>query len=119
MKVCFASAEGAELVRRHGSGAVAINVARTLERYGRSAEECAPALLVFGGTLAECQSNRGVLSDLLGQAGIHSGEVGQALGRQNAHHAGLACPREQRNDVSSFAAEGRELVHNDKARSGS
>ncbi len=119
LQVCFAGAEGGELIRRDGSGTVAVDVARTLERYGCSAEECAPALLVFSGTLAECQSNRGVLGNLLRQAGIHSGEVGQALGRQDAHHAGLTGPREQRDDVSSFASEGRELVDDDEARSGS
>ncbi len=104
MKVCFAGAEGRELIRRDGSGTVAVNVARALERHWCSAEECAPALLVFSGTLAECQSNRGVLGDLLRQAGIHSGEVCEALGRQNAHHAGLAGPSEQRDDVASLAA---------------
>ena len=105
LKVCFAGAERRELVRRHGSGAVAVDVARALERHGCSAEECAPALLVFSGTLAECQSDGGVLGDLLRQAGIHSGQVGQALGRQNAHHAGFAGPREQGDDVAAFASE--------------
>jgi len=45
-----------------------------------------------------------VLGDLLRQAGIHSGEVGQALGRQDAHHAGFARPREQRDDMAAFAS---------------
>jgi len=119
VQVCFAGAEGGELIWRDGSGAVAVNVARALERHWCSAEECAPALLVFSGTLSECQSDCGVLGDLLRQAGIHSGEVGQALGRQNAHHAGLAGPREQRDDMAAFASEGRELVDDDEARSGS
>jgi hypothetical protein len=35
----FAGAEGGELVRRDGSGTVAVNIARTLERYRRSTEE--------------------------------------------------------------------------------
>jgi len=117
VKICFAGAEGGELIRRDGPGTVAVDVARTLERHWCSAEECAPALLVFSGTLSECQSDGGVLGDLLRQAGIHSGEVGQALGRQGAHHARLAGPREQRDDVAAFASERRELVDDDETGS--
>jgi hypothetical protein len=105
VEVCLAGAERGELVRRDGSGTVPVDVARSLERDGCSTEECAPALLVLCGALAKCQSNRGVLGNLLWQAGIHSSEVGQALRRQDAHHAGLACPREQRDDVPSFASQ--------------
>jgi hypothetical protein len=73
------------------------------ERYRRAAQERAPTLLVLGGSLAESQSDRSVLGDLLGQAGVYAGEVGQALGREDA----------------AFAAERRELVDDDEAGPGS
>jgi hypothetical protein len=54
---------------------------------------------------------------LLGQRGFHACQVGQALRRQDAHHAGLARPSEERNDVPAFASQTRELVDDDEARS--
>jgi hypothetical protein len=56
---------------------------------------------------------------LLRQAGIYASEVGQALGCEDAHHAGLAHAGEQRHDVATFASERGELVDDDEAGSGS
>jgi hypothetical protein len=66
----FTSAERGEVVRRDGSGTVAVDEARTGERYGRTAQKSTPTLLVLGGTLAECQPDGRVLRDLLGQAWV-------------------------------------------------
>jgi hypothetical protein len=56
---------------------------------------------------------------LLRQAGIHASKVSQALGCQDAHHAGLAHAGEQRHDVATFASQSGELVDDDEAGSGS
>jgi len=87
VQVGFAGAQRGELVRRDGSGTVAVNKPRIRERYGRAAQECAPTLLVFSGSLAECQAHGGVLGDLLGQVGFDARQIGQALSRQDTHHA--------------------------------
>ena len=105
LQECFAGTECGELVGRDSPGTVAVNKARILERDGRAAEECAPTLLVLSGALAESQSHGGVLGDLLGQVRFDACEVGEALGRQDAHHAGLSRPREQWDDVPAFASE--------------
>jgi hypothetical protein len=105
LQECFAGAERGELVRGHGSGAVAIDETGTRERYGRTSEERAPALLILDRALSEGQSHGGVLGDLLGQAGIDASQVSQALGGQHAHHAGLSCASEQRDDVPALASQ--------------
>jgi hypothetical protein len=53
VQVCFAGAERGELVGRDCPGAVAVDEARILERDGRTAQECAPTLLVFSGTRSQ------------------------------------------------------------------
>ena len=118
LEECFAGAKCRELVRRDGSRAVAVNETRLGKRHGRAAEKDAPTLLIFSGTLSERQSNGGVLGDLLWQAGVHSSEVGQALGRKDAHHAGLTRAGEQRDHVPALASESGELVDDDQAGSG-
>jgi hypothetical protein len=119
LEECFASAQDGEFVGRDGSRAVAINKARLGERHGRATEKNAPTLLIFSRPLSERQPNGGVLGDLLGQAGVHSSEVGQTLSREDAHHAGLTRASEQRDDMPALASERGELVNNDEAGSGS
>jgi hypothetical protein len=100
----FTRAERGELVRRDGSGTVPIDEARALERYRRTAQECAPTLLVFGGTLAECQSYGSVLGNLLRKAGLDASKVGEALRREDAHHEGLTGASEQWDDVAALTS---------------
>jgi hypothetical protein len=94
---------------------VTVDETRVGKGHRRAAEECAPALLVFGGTLAKSQSNGSVLRDLLGQAGIYASQVRQTLGGEDAHHAGFARARKQRDDVPTLASQSGELVDDDEA----
>jgi hypothetical protein len=115
---CFAGAEHGEIVGWDGSGSGVVHEARPGEGNGCAAKEGAPAFLVFGGALSECNADGGVLGDLLGEVGIDSCEVGEALGGQDAHHAGFSRACQEWNDVASFAAEGGELVDDDEAGTG-
>ena len=119
LEECFASAQCGELVRRDGSRAIAINKPGFGKRNRRAAQKSPPTLLVFSGALSERHTNSGVLCDLLGQAGIHSSEISQALSCDDTHHAGLARASQKRDDVPSLASEGGKFVDDNQASAGS